>query len=50
MRAYQNLMQVDRDARIANQRRIRELSIDQASAVRIFCAHDAIEFEALTGG
>lgn len=50
MRAYQDFMQVDRDARMANQRRIRELSVDQADAVRIFCAHDATEFEMLAGG
>jgi len=50
MRADQDLMQVDRAARIANQRRIRELSTEQANAVRIFCAHEAIEFKALAGG
>jgi hypothetical protein len=34
---------------MANQRRVRMLSTDHADAVRIFCAHDLIEFEALSG-
>ncbi len=49
LRAYQNLMQVDRDARIANQQRVRALSVDHGEAVRIFCAHDLVEFETLAG-
>lgn len=49
LRGYQRLMQVDADARTANQRRLRTLSTDHADAVRIFCAHDLVEFEALTG-
>jgi glyoxylase-like metal-dependent hydrolase (beta-lactamase superfamily II) len=49
LRGYQRLMQVDADARMANQRRVRMLSTDHADAVRIFCAHDLIEFEALSG-
>ena len=49
LRGYQRLMQVDADARMANQRRVRTLSTDHTDAVRIFCAHDLIEFEALTG-
>ena len=49
LRGYQTLMQVDADARMANQRRVRALSTDHADAVRIFCAHDLIEFEAMAG-
>lgn len=47
MRGYQRLMQVDAEARLVNQRRVRALSIERADAVRIFCAHDLAEFEAL---
>jgi glyoxylase-like metal-dependent hydrolase (beta-lactamase superfamily II) len=49
LRGYQRLMQVDADTRMANQRRVRALSTDHADAVRIFCAHDLIEFEAMAG-
>lgn len=49
LRGYQRLMQVDADARMANQRRVRMLSTDLADAVRIFCAHDLVEFQALSG-
>jgi hypothetical protein len=47
--AYQKLMEVDRAARLANQQRIRDLSLTQSEALRIFCAHDAREFELLSG-
>jgi glyoxylase-like metal-dependent hydrolase (beta-lactamase superfamily II) len=47
MRAYQRLMEVDAAARLANQRRVRALAQDQGNSVRIFCAHDMTEFEAL---
>lgn len=49
LRGYQRLMEVDRAARLANQARLRRLSIDQGGAVRIFCAHDVTEFEMLAG-
>lgn len=45
MRFYQRMMEVDRDARIANQSRLRKLSVDRAGEVRLFCAHDRIEFD-----
>jgi len=48
LRGYQRLMQVDADARMANQRRVRALSSDHGNRVRIFCAHDLTEFEALS--
>jgi len=49
LRGYQRLMQVDAAARVANQARVRRLSIDHGDAVRIFCAHDVAEFELLAG-
>jgi glyoxylase-like metal-dependent hydrolase (beta-lactamase superfamily II) len=48
---YQTLMEVHRGARLHNQRRLRELSLDpRASDVTIFCGHDWREFEALRAG
>jgi glyoxylase-like metal-dependent hydrolase (beta-lactamase superfamily II) len=44
--AYQRMMEVDREERLANQDRLRELS-HQRRGVRIFCSHDPIEYEAL---
>ncbi len=41
MRAYQTMMDVDRSARLGNQKRLRELSL--TGTVDIFCAHDAEE-------
>lgn len=47
---YQRMMEVDRRARLTNQARLRRLSLDHADEVRIFCAHDPIEFEILRNG
>lgn len=44
LRGYQRLMEVDRRARLANQERLRRLSLDKSAAVRMFCSHDAHEF------
>ena len=44
---YQKLMEVDRTARLANQDRLRRLSLDQRG-VRMFCAHDQVEFDLLS--
>lgn len=49
LRGYQRLMQVDGAARRANGQRVRRLSVEQAGQVRVFCAHDTVEFEALSG-
>lgn len=49
LRGYQRLMNVDAAARLANQRRVRELSLTHGDEVRIFCAHDVVEFELLSG-
>jgi glyoxylase-like metal-dependent hydrolase (beta-lactamase superfamily II) len=51
LRLYQSLMEVDRRARLANQQRLRQLSILHREDVRVICAHDAAEFErCVTGG
>lgn len=47
LRAYQTLMEVDRAARLRNQSRVRALARDHGGEVRIFCAHDATEFDIL---
>jgi glyoxylase-like metal-dependent hydrolase (beta-lactamase superfamily II) len=46
LRLCQNSMEVDRQSRLANQARLRKLSLDEAADVTVFCAHDASEFEA----
>jgi glyoxylase-like metal-dependent hydrolase (beta-lactamase superfamily II) len=43
---YQRLMEKDRGLRLANQRRLRELA-QSSPDIRVFCAHDAFELEAL---
>lgn len=48
VRAYQAMMDADRDARLVNQDRLRRLRRDHGE-VRLFCAHDPAEFEALAG-
>ncbi|MCC5620615.1 MBL fold metallo-hydrolase [Nostoc sp. CHAB 5715] len=45
LRAYQWFMEVDRKARLYNQDKLRALSLDHSSDVRLFCSHDAIEFK-----
>ncbi|HEX8585599.1 MAG TPA: MBL fold metallo-hydrolase [Allosphingosinicella sp.] len=50
LRAYQTMMEVDRAQRLANQERLRRLSVDKAGEVRILCAHDVVEFEAAAAG
>jgi glyoxylase-like metal-dependent hydrolase (beta-lactamase superfamily II) len=47
MRFYQWMMEVDRQARLTNQERLRQLSVERRGEVSIFCAHDRIEFERL---
>lgn len=49
LRGYQRLMEVDRKARLENQRLLRALSIDHGDQVRLFCAHDVVEWELLAG-
>lgn len=49
LRFYQTMMEKDRRARLANQQRLRELRRDHAQDVTVFCGHDPVEFEQLTG-
>ncbi|MET3961918.1 glyoxylase-like metal-dependent hydrolase (beta-lactamase superfamily II) [Marmoricola sp. OAE513] len=46
---FQSAVQMDKKARLANQDRIRSLHADHGNEVTIFCAHDALEFDALEG-
>mgnify|MGYP002778418532 CR=1 FL=1 len=48
MRFYQTMMEVDRQARMANQQRLRQLSVERRGEVQLFCAHDKVEFERFT--
>jgi len=48
LRLYQTLMEKDRRARLANQRRLRALKQGHPE-VEVFCAHDPVEFEHLPG-
>jgi hypothetical protein len=50
LRAYQTMMEVDRERRLANQARLRALSVDRAAEVKLVCAHDAAELEACAAG
>ncbi|MCW3796382.1 MBL fold metallo-hydrolase [Sphingomonas sp. BN140010] len=45
MRFYQDMMEVDRAARVTNQKKLRQLSLERAGEVEIFCAHDRAEFD-----
>jgi glyoxylase-like metal-dependent hydrolase (beta-lactamase superfamily II) len=47
LRLYQWMMDKDRDQRLKNQRRLRELLRDHGSEVRVTCAHDPRDFETL---
>jgi glyoxylase-like metal-dependent hydrolase (beta-lactamase superfamily II) len=47
LRAYQRLMEVDREVRLANQRRLRELKQVYGAEIGLFCAHDPSEFDRL---
>jgi glyoxylase-like metal-dependent hydrolase (beta-lactamase superfamily II) len=48
LRLYQTMMQKDREQRLANQRRLRELALTHDD-ISVFCAHDVREFEQLSG-
>jgi glyoxylase-like metal-dependent hydrolase (beta-lactamase superfamily II) len=49
LRAYQWLMEVDREARLHNQDRLRALSLNHLHDLRLFCSHDAMELDAFRG-
>lgn len=49
LRLYQWMMEKDREQRLRNQERLRELKRQHGSAVEIVCSHDIVEFERLSG-
>jgi glyoxylase-like metal-dependent hydrolase (beta-lactamase superfamily II) len=49
LEAYQTMMEKDRALRLDNQRRLRELKREQGGHIQIFCAHDVLEFERISG-
>jgi glyoxylase-like metal-dependent hydrolase (beta-lactamase superfamily II) len=49
LRLYQWMLEKDRTARLQNQARLRELIRMQSDEVEVFCAHDVVEFERLSG-
>jgi glyoxylase-like metal-dependent hydrolase (beta-lactamase superfamily II) len=49
LRLYQTMMEKDRSMRLLNQQRMRELRRAHGDEVEIFCGHDVIEFERLSG-
>jgi glyoxylase-like metal-dependent hydrolase (beta-lactamase superfamily II) len=50
LRGYQTMMEVDRQLRLANQERVRRLSVEHSADVRVICAHDVVEFERCVAG
>lgn len=50
LRAYQTMMEVNRDLRMENQERLRKLSVERSGDVTVFCAHDPVEFERMAAG
>ena len=49
LRFYQWMMDKDRSARLHNQQRLRELRHERGSELELYCSHDVIEFERLSG-
>jgi hypothetical protein len=47
LRFYQWMMEKDREARLQNQARLRELKRSHGKAVKIYSSHDVMEFESL---
>jgi glyoxylase-like metal-dependent hydrolase (beta-lactamase superfamily II) len=45
LRAYQRLMETDADSRLANQARLRRLSVERRDEVTVTCTHDPVELE-----
>lgn len=50
LRFYQTMMETDRRLRLANQQRVRRLSVERADKVRVICAHDPVELERCQAG
>ena len=49
LRFYQWMMEKDRRERLTNQERLRLLCLERSDQVKVFCSHDPVEFERLTG-
>lgn len=49
LRLYQTLLEKDRRLRLHNQARLRVLLASHGTEVEVFCAHDTLEFERLSG-
>jgi glyoxylase-like metal-dependent hydrolase (beta-lactamase superfamily II) len=49
LRFYQALMEKDRAQRLGNQARLRDLAQRHAGEISVFCAHDVVEFERISG-
>lgn len=47
LRAYQTMMEADREARLGNQQRLRALKRDVRAGLTMFCSHDAVELQAM---
>lgn len=47
LRVFQELIQMNRAERLANQSRLRQLAHDHAADLRLFCAHDPVELARL---
>jgi glyoxylase-like metal-dependent hydrolase (beta-lactamase superfamily II) len=50
LRFYQTMMETDRRLRLANQQRVRRLSVEKRDQVRVICAHDPVELERCQAG
>jgi glyoxylase-like metal-dependent hydrolase (beta-lactamase superfamily II) len=50
LRVYQRMMETERDLRLANQERLRRLSVERKAELRIICAHDPVELERCQAG
>lgn len=50
LRAYQTLMNTDGAQQLANQERVRQLSLEHKGQVSVLCSHDPVEFERCLAG
>ncbi|MFI5301512.1 MAG: MBL fold metallo-hydrolase [Polyangiales bacterium] len=47
---FESMIEIDRDARVNNQRRLRALAEQHGDEVKLFCAHDPVEWKRLVEG
>ncbi|WP_377298644.1 hypothetical protein [Rhizobium sp. SGZ-381] len=50
LRIYQAIMSMDRNARLSNIERLRDLKRDFGSQIQIFASHDSAQLAAMRGG